>query len=127
MANPCALTQREAYALHLRNDLDMTLDQAAKELGCSREWARALIRHAEWKLNRPGPDPLSIDNLGLSTHARNALFRSGVRTIPQLVELSPDAVLSIRTIGSINLGEIMVKLADRGYHLGEFIFEEEEE
>lgn len=121
MANTCALTEREAYALHLRKDLDMTLDQIAKELGCTREWIRVLTRRAEWKLNRPSPDPLSIDSLGLTTHARNALFRSGVRTIPQLVELSPDAVLSIRAIGPIYLGKIMVKLADRGYHLGEFI------
>lgn len=121
MANTCALTEREAYALHLRKDLDMTLDQVGKEMGCSRERARVLIRHAEWKLNRPNPDPISVDSLGLTTHARNALFRSGIRTIPQLMELSPDAVLSIRTIGPIYLGEIMVKLADRGYHLGEFI------
>lgn len=126
MANTFALTAREAYALHLRKDVDMTLDQVGKELGCSRERARVLIRHAEWKLNRPSPDPLSIDSLGLTTHARNALFRSGIRTISQLVELSPDAVLSIRTIGPIYLGEIMVKLADRGYHLGEFISEEVE-
>ena len=42
---------------------------------------------------------MKIDELGLSDRARNALKRSGVQTVEQLLEMTPTEICSLRGIG----------------------------
>lgn len=49
---------------------------------------------------------MSIDELGLSDRARNALKRSGVHTVEQLLEMTPTEVCALRGIGARLFAEI---------------------
>lgn len=63
------------------------------------------------------PEPESIAELGLSNRTRNALGRSGVRTIEQLLKMSEDEILMLRDIGRTNMTEIRTTLSQRGLEL----------
>lgn len=49
---------------------------------------------------------MSIDELGLSDRARNALKRNGVQTVKQLLEMTPTEICSKRGIGPRLFAEI---------------------
>lgn len=59
----------------------------------------------------------SIDSLELSTRPYNCLWRKGIRYINELLQLTPDDVMSIRNMGRRSYQEIVDKLLQRGLHL----------
>lgn len=54
---------------------------------------------------------MSIDELGLSDRARNALRRNGIETVEYLLELTPRQLLCVRGVGKKLAAEIMSVLA----------------
>lgn len=59
----------------------------------------------------------SIDNLGLSTRSYNALRRSGINTINQLLKYSAANLKSVNNIGDKSFNEIQEKLLEQGWKL----------
>ncbi len=64
------------------------------------------------KLNTP------IAELELSVRASNCLESVKVEVVGQLVEMTEEDLLKIRSLGRTSLREIKIKLADIGLHLG---------
>lgn len=60
---------------------------------------------------------VSIDELHLATRVRNALWRSGVFSIGDLVLLTKDEVLAIELVGDKTLEVIERALAEKGMYL----------
>lgn len=58
-----------------------------------------------------------IEALNLSARTHNALIRHGVRTVGDLIPLSPDKLLSIAGIGPSSLAEITGQLGAAGFTL----------
>ena len=56
---------------------------------------------------------MSIDELGLSDRARNALRRGGVDTVEQLLEMTPTDICGLRGIGARLFTEISDALIAR--------------
>lgn len=61
----------------------------------------------------------SIDELGLSTRARNGLFNSEAKTISDAAKLSRKQLLEVGNLGKISVREIEVRLAECGWQLGD--------
>lgn len=57
-----------------------------------------------------GTAPIQI--LGLSVGAYNALWRHGIYTIEELIKISPNALLNIRTLGVKKAHEIQERLKE---------------
>jgi len=74
--------------------------------------AEEYISELERKLAMP------INQLELSVRASNCLESENVMTVGQLVRLSEDALLAIRSFGKTSLREVKRKLADLGLSLG---------
>lgn len=78
--------------------------------------------HAEQTIPPSLDEPIEI--LLLSRRTENALKRSGINTLRQLLEKSADILLvSVRSFGERGLDEVEKKLAKIGLQLGEFIVE----
>ncbi|MAU00655.1 MAG: hypothetical protein CL608_26215 [Anaerolineaceae bacterium] len=52
----------------------------------------------------------SIDSLNLSVRTYNALFRAGIKTINQVLELFPDGIWKVKNIGQLSFSEIETQL-----------------
>ena len=58
-----------------------------------------------------------IEELGLSLRAYNCLKRYGIKTIGDLVILTPEELMDIRNMGKNSRDDIIIKLRFRGLHL----------
>jgi hypothetical protein len=58
-----------------------------------------------WR-HKPEPGGTALKALGLSVRPRNALMRSGIKTVDQLAAMSDEQISAVRNIGSKSLTEI---------------------
>lgn len=85
------------------------------------------IEHIKDKLDEEEKETLekikdyrdSIDSLELSTRPYNCLWRKGIRYINELLQLTPDEVMTIRGMGRGSYYEIVDVLSKRGLRLKE--------
>lgn len=61
---------------------------------------------------------MPVDDLDLSVRASNCLASQKIQTIGQLVRMSDDDLLAVRSFGKTSLREVKRKLADMGLSLG---------
>jgi DNA-directed RNA polymerase subunit alpha len=62
---------------------------------------------------------LPIEDLDLSERPRNCLKRAQINTVGELIQRSPDELLSITNFGQKSLDEVLVRLDERGLSLRE--------
>ena len=55
---------------------------------------------------------MSIDKIGLSTRAMNALHRSKVHVVGDMLELTEDQLYKVRNLGGKTVSEIMDKIKE---------------
>ena len=61
---------------------------------------------------------MAVDTLDLSVRASNCLASQKITTIGQLVAMSDESLLKVRSFGKTSLREVRRKLADLGLSLG---------
>ena len=93
---------------HLGEEVGAEPPAAAEEAPAAEEYVSELER----KLAMP------IAQLELSVRASNCLESENIMTVGQLVRLSEDDLLAIRSFGKTSLREVKRKLADLGLSLG---------
>jgi len=62
---------------------------------------------------------LPIEDLDLSERPRNCLKRAQINTVGELIQRTPDELLSITNFGQKSLDEVLVRLDERGLALRE--------
>jgi len=120
-----------------RVTLEIWSDGRVEPFEALKEAARILLRHlrliAGLTLEDDAMEPatvreeegfpselyeMSLDQLGLSTRVFNALRRSGVRNVGEVMEMmdegGEDALLAVRNVGAKSLDEIRESLEDAG-------------
>jgi DNA-directed RNA polymerase subunit alpha len=93
---------------HLGEEVGAEAPAAVEEAPAAEEYVSELER----KLAMP------IAQLELSVRASNCLESENIMTVGQLVRLSEDDLLAIRSFGKTSLREVKRKLADLGLSLG---------
>ncbi len=120
-----------------RVTLEIWSDGRVEPFEALKEAARILVRHlrliAGLTLEEEALEPeaigeeegipsevydMSLDQLGLSTRVFNALRRSGIRNVGEVMEMmdegGEDALLAVRNVGAKSLDEIRESLEDAG-------------
>ncbi len=120
-----------------RVTLEIWSDGRVEPFEALKEAARILVRHlrliAGLTLEEEALEPeaigeeegipsevydMSLDQLGLSTRVFNALRRSGIRNVGEVLEMvdegGEDALLAVRNVGAKSLDEIRESLEDAG-------------
>lgn len=87
--------------------------------GCARYWAEViadgLIANGVIVIENDLPNP-SLEEMGLSVRAHNALKRAGLNTAKDISELNYMQILRIRNLGKHTYDEVIEKLKTLGYN-----------
>ena len=59
---------------------------------------------------------MSIDELELSVRSYNCLKRSGINTVEELINKTPEDMMKVRNLGRKSLEEVQAKISELGFH-----------
>jgi DNA-directed RNA polymerase alpha subunit len=104
--------------------IDKSLVEIDKKLRRLEERRRRLVFKRQCYLSESNVDldfDMDFDVLNLSVRVRNAIRRTGITTIGDVLDMldrGPDAMLAIRNFGDKSLDELLSKLREQGYLAG---------
>jgi len=105
---------------------DEVLAEASSQLNSYYQWFREEQNKFLGVTEEPAVDEelvrkldMAVEDLGLSSRAYNCLTAAKVRTVRELLEFTPEQLMSIKNFGEKSLVEIVNKLAELGLFLSE--------